>query len=53
MDARLMVERGDEVHLGRAGIGEAGADTVIGQRGDQRLCTRLNRFVRICHGSLA
>ena len=34
---RLAVERGDEVHLGRAGVGEAHVDVVVDERAQQGL----------------
>ena len=36
-DARLPVERGNQVHLGSAGIGETGGHAMIGKRRDERL----------------
>ena len=38
-DPRFAVQRGDEVHLARAGIGEAGPDAAIRERPDERIGT--------------
>ena len=44
-DARFSVQRGDEVHLRRAGIGKADRDATVGQRPDQALgAVHLDRF---------
>jgi len=50
MDARLMVERGDEVHFGRAGIGEAGGDAMVGKGRDERFSAGHGLNLCIGHG---
>ena len=53
LDARLMVERGDEMHFRCSGIGEARRHAMIGQSGYERLSAGHGLGWLVCHpGSL-